>query len=327
MIEALVKAIEARSTLVDDRHESAFRLFNGFTEGMPSLALDIYARALVIHDYSEKPDETTHGEVLAIVRERYPWISSAVLKPRQSEDSEFRIGRVMFGTEADLPRRIKEDSVSYAINLLLNRDASFYIDTRGLRAWARANLAGKRVLNTFAYTGSLGVAARAAPCAQVVATDLNKRFLNQAKDSYVMNGFPIQRSDFITGDFFEVVGQMKRKKELFDCIFLDPPFFSTTDKGAVDQYAMKSLINKVRPLVNRGGALVVVHNALFDSGQAHMEMLEELCVDGYMKVERRIDVPQDVIGYSIDNTATNPWPTDPSPFNHPTKIAVLRFNL
>jgi 23S rRNA (cytosine1962-C5)-methyltransferase len=242
-------AIDARAPIVDLAHETAFRLFNGFTEGMPKLALDVYAHGLVIHDYADTRDEALMAPVLKLVCARWPWITSAVLKPRQSGDAGVRSGRMILGNEAGLPRKIRENGVTYSLNLLLNRDTSFYIDTRGLRAWAKENLAGKRVLNTFAYTGSLGVAARAAPCQQVVATDLSKRFLTQAKDSFSLNGFPIQRADFITGDFFEVTARLKRGKELFDCVFLDPPFFSTSAKGRIGQNSMKSLINKVRPLV------------------------------------------------------------------------------
>ena len=321
MIAALIDAVlDSRAALVDANHETAFRLFNGFSEGMPALVLDIFAHALVVHDYTDTADESRVAEVLKVVCTRWPWITSAVLKPRQSDDADLRAGRVILGNESDLPRKIREDGVAYSINLLLNRDTSFYMDTRGLRAWAKETLGGKRVLNTFAYTGSLSVAARAAPCRQVITTDLNKRFLTLAKDSYSLNGFPIRRADFIIGDFFEVIRRLRRDKELFDCVFLDPPFFSDTAKGRIDQRNMRSLINKVRPLVVAAGALVVVNNALFISGKEHMDMLEELCVDGYMKVERVIDVPQDYVGYA----AKPNWPTDPAPFNHPTKIAVLR---
>jgi len=37
-LSLLVKAIQARSHLFDERHESAFRLFNGFYEGNLDLA-------------------------------------------------------------------------------------------------------------------------------------------------------------------------------------------------------------------------------------------------------------------------------------------------
>ena len=90
----------------------------------------------------------------------------------------------------------------YAIDLQLNQDASFYLDTRELRLWAQKNLANKTVLNLFAYTGSLGVAAMAGGAKRVIQHDQQRRYLNIAKTSYTLNGFPINKEDFIVSDFW-----------------------------------------------------------------------------------------------------------------------------
>jgi 23S rRNA (cytosine1962-C5)-methyltransferase len=152
---------------------------------------------------------------------------------------------------------------------------------------------------------------------------LNRKFLNVAKTSYTLNGFPIDKKDFISGDFFPVVSRLKRRGELFDCVFLDPPFFASTDKGTLDLTAdSKRLINKVRPLIADGGWLAAVNNALFLSGADYMAMLEELCADGYLRVESLISVPEDFTGYP--ETRAGEFVSDPAPFNHPTKIAILK---
>ena len=218
--------------------------------------------------------------------------------------------------------KLKEHGVWYAINLTLNRDSSLYLDTRNLRKWLIENLKDKSVLNTFAYTGSFGVAALKGGANRVVQIDLNREFLNIAKDSYTLNGFPIQKGNFISRDFFEQVGNMKRENKFFDCVIIDPPFFSTTPKGKVDQEKESArLINKVRPLINNGGYLIAINNALFVSGKDYMQTLETLCKDGYLKIRELIPVPEDFTGYP-ETKAGNPI-TDPSPFNYSTKIAVL----
>jgi 23S rRNA (cytosine1962-C5)-methyltransferase len=79
------------------------------------------------------------------------------------------------------------------------------------------------------------------------------------------------------------------------------------------------LINKVRPLIKDGGVLVAINNALYVSGKEYLQTLESLCQDGYLKIRELIPVPEDIKGY--DNL--NPPITDPSPFNHSTKIAIL----
>jgi 23S rRNA (cytosine1962-C5)-methyltransferase len=181
-------------------------------------------------------------------------------------------------------------------------------------------LHGKSVLNTFAYTGSYGVAALKGGASRVVQVDLNRRFLDVAAESYSLNGFPIHKGDLIARDFFEQVGSMKHEKRFFDCVIIDPPFFSSTSKGRVDQEKESvRLINKVRPLINDGGCLIAINNALFVSGREYMQTLESLCKDGYLKIRELISVPEDFAGY---NPVGKPI-TDPSPFNHSTKIAIL----
>jgi 23S rRNA (cytosine1962-C5)-methyltransferase len=143
---------------------------------------------------------------------------------------------------------------------------------------------------------------------RVVQTDINRDFLNLAKDSYSLNGFSIHKQDFIAQDFFPAVANFKGRKQPFDCVIIDPPFFSTTSKGRVDQEA-----------VNDGGYLIAINNAVFVSGREYMQTLEELCRDGYLKIRELIPVPEDFTGYQKAGTPI----TDPAPFNHSTKIAIL----
>ena len=84
------------------------------------------------------------------------------------------------------------------------------------------------------------------------------------------------------------------------------------------------LLNKVRPLVVEGGRLVAVNNAFFVGGGDWMRTLEEICAGGRLSVESLVPVPPDVAGWP--ETVVRRPPTDPAPFNHPTKIAILRFD-
>jgi 23S rRNA (cytosine1962-C5)-methyltransferase len=319
----LHRALQARAEFFDDAHEVAFRLFNGFLEGEPDLAIDLYARTVVIHDYATPP-AADRPPVLAaaeVLRECLPWLRAIILKQRHAPDPAARRGTFLHGDTPD--RRVREHGVRYAIDLIMHQDASLYLDTRTLRDWARRHLDGKSVLNTFAYTGSLGVAARAGGARRVVQLDHNRAFLNLAKASYALNGFPVVREEFRADDFFAEVARLKRSGELFDCVFLDPPFFTSTRGGTVDLVAESHRpINRVRPLVADGGVLVAINNALFVSGADWLRALEMLCADGYLAIEELISVPSDFTGYPETRVAAPP--ADPAPFNHPTKIAVLR---
>jgi len=322
--QLLQKAIDSRESLFDPAHETAFRIFNGFTEGNPHLSLDIYARSVIFHNY-----HTDASAGMKLVREavafiqNHPrlsdWLRAGIVKSRNSISQDDRRGKLVFGTSSD--RKIREHGLWYAIDLTMNRDASFYLDTRHLRKWLIGHMKDKSVLNVFAYTGSFGVAALAGGASRVVQLDRNGQFLHLAKDSYALNGFSIRKNDFVTDDFFPAVSRLKRSGTTFDCVLIDPPFFSSTAKGRVDQETDSArLINKVRPLIKDGGYLIAINNALYVSGREFMQTLESLCKDGYLKIEELIPVPEDFVGYNKIGTPI----TDPAPFYHSTKIAVLR---
>jgi 23S rRNA (cytosine1962-C5)-methyltransferase len=321
-ISLLAKAVEVRESLFDAPHESAFRLFNGFIEGYPGLVVDLYASTLLIHNYADDPRQgkLVVQEAQEFLLDKLSWLHAGIAKTRNGKTLEEKRGQLLFGEKPDT--KIKEHGIWYAIDLTINRDASLYLDTRNLRKWLRENMKGRTVLNTFAYTGSLGVAARAGGASRVIQQDLNRPFLNVAKTSYSLNGFPIHKQDFIAEDFFTLAGKLKRTKESFDCVLIDPPFFSTTSKGKVDQVNESArLINKVRPLINSSGTLIAINNALFVSGGEYIQTLEELCKDGYLKIRELIPVPEDLSGYP-ETRIGNPI-TDPAPFNHSTKIVIL----
>lgn len=304
-------------------HVGAARLFNGYTEGFPRVAVDLYGTTLVLHDAMGPTGDRAAMEALVTqARAALPFVTAVLWKRRESKSQDERNGVMLVGTEDQLTRKVQEDGVWYTTRLTLNRDASLYLDTAPLRAWARRTLKDKRVLNAFAYTGSLGVAAKAAGAERVVHTDLNNAFLTVAKDSYALNRFPLERKDFMAGDFFDVIGRLKREAPLFDCVFVDPPFFSVTEKGRVDLVQdMERLLNKVRPLIAHGGHLVAINNGVFVSGAAFTKQLETVCADGYMSLAERIEVPPDFTGYP--DTRAQGLEIDPAPFNHSTKIAIL----
>ncbi len=305
-------------------HTQALRLFNGYTEGFPRVAVDLYGTTLVLHDATSRAGDRDALQALVdAARAAMPWLTTALWKRRESVSQDERNGNLLFGTEAQLTRKVQEDGVWYTTRLTLNRDASLYLDTAPLRAWAKRTLQGKRVLNAFAYTGSLGVAAMAAGAERVVHNDLNNTFLTVAKDSYALNRFPVAKKDFMAGDFFDVIGRLKREAPLFDCVFVDPPFFSVTEKGRVDlEQDMERLLDKVRPLIAHGGFLVAINNGVFVPGVEFQKTLDAVCAGGYSTFEARLDVPQDFVGYA--DTKLAGLPIDPAPFNHSTKIAVLK---
>ena len=133
----LEQALASRITLFESPHESAFRLFNGFYEGYPDLTVDVYGCTTVIHNYADDPaniqNQNLIQDIVKYLRTSLHWLRAGILKTRNGKTQEEKKGILIFGDKPDT--KIKEHGVWHAIDLTLNRDASFYLDTRNLRKW------------------------------------------------------------------------------------------------------------------------------------------------------------------------------------------------
>ncbi len=301
---------------------NVFRLFNGFYEGFPRLTVDLFANTLVISDYEREGASLRdlHGPIAHFYAKALPNVQSVLLKQRHAQDARLRQGELILGEQ--ISTSIEENGVKHALDLRLNQDCGFYPDTRNLRLWLSRQMKNARVLNCFAYTGALGIAALAGGAREVIQTDLNPHFLAVAERSQALNHFAGTMKT-LSQDFYPMVAGFKSQSQLFDCVILDAPLFSQTRRGRVDLLQnWHGLINKIRPLVGHEGWLVAINNALFLPGDELMESVRKLTSEGYLEISEVIPVPQDVAGYAESIVAKAP--ADPAPFNHPTKIIIMR---
>ena len=141
MIELLRRAAAVRADLLDERHEAALRLLNGFLEGEPSLVVELYGKTAVLHNYANPPTAGLEKVETAVswLTTTYPWLQAVIVKTRRGETEAAKRGELVWGTAVS--REIREQGVRYAIDLTLNRDSSFYLDTRTLRRWTKAGIA------------------------------------------------------------------------------------------------------------------------------------------------------------------------------------------
>lgn len=308
----LMTAFEKRKSLFTDPDTNVCRIFNGFYEGCPDFSIDRYGGTAVILWSSKKrrPDPETLNFLCEFCLENLPGVESVLFKNRYDLSDEIKKGVLLAGKEAE--RAVREWGVSYPISLQLNKDCGFYLDSSLLRKWLLEKAKGRRVLNTFAYTGSLGDAAAAGDALSVTQTDLNSNYLSSRHSS----------QEYIIGDFFHITSALRHSERLFDLIILDPPFFAKAGRGGKVDPArnVTALINKIRPLAAHNGKIISISNALFLSGKEYLAQIESLC-GPWLSVSEIIPVPGSFFGF--DPIYPKELPADPAPFNHPTKIIVL----
>ena len=238
----LAAAIAKRAELAQTT--DGLRLVNGESDGLPAVVADRFGDTVVVASYS------AGTEGLARYLARIVDGTNVLVRPvhrRRGEGAQ----RTMRGAPPEIAH-FREDGISYAVDLAAGHKTGAYLDLRGLRrAIAQAPLAGKRVLNLFAYTGMLGRAAEAAGAAEIVHVDASARALQFAAAHHVADP---ARHRFVEADVFDWLPQ---HAETYDLVIADPPAM-TSRKAQVPAAlaAYRRLYTAAARLVRPGGALV-----------------------------------------------------------------------
>src|SRR5687767_13194639 len=129
------------------------------------------------------------------------------------------------------------------------QDPWLFLDLRAGRAAVQRGASGARVLNLFAYTCGIGVAAAAGGGAHVLNVDFAASALAVGRANAAANGLPAERFATLHADCLPVLRQLagmpvqRRGKHVpfvrvermpFDWIVLDPPRFAKTPFGTID---------------------------------------------------------------------------------------------
>ncbi len=215
----LAHAIARRHTLTGT---TARRLVFSEADELPGLIVDQYAEYLVIQIRSAGMDRL-RPIVLEILRDS--------LQPKgilERSDKEFRddeglqpLTQLLAG---EVPDRILigEEGLRFWVDPHHGLKTGFYLDQRQTRRRLRELVQpDQRVLDTFSYTGSLGIVA-ASRGARVVCVEQQEPFLELAKENAALNGVS-DRIEWVAGDAFYWLPAQAKADTRMDWVILDPP--------------------------------------------------------------------------------------------------------
>jgi 23S rRNA (guanine2445-N2)-methyltransferase / 23S rRNA (guanine2069-N7)-methyltransferase len=158
---------------------------------------------------------------------------------------------------------VGEAGLKFLVNLEDYLDTGLFLDHRLTRARLRAESAGSRFLNLFAYTGTASVYAAAGGAASTLSLDLSNRYLAWAERNFVLNGLDPARHRLLRADCREWL-RGAPGPDRFDLIFLDPPTFSNSKRmhGVLDvQRDHAELIDACMQRLTAAGSVVFSTNA------------------------------------------------------------------
>jgi 23S rRNA (cytosine1962-C5)-methyltransferase len=270
--KALAAAWERKKPLLPETQ--ALRLLNAHASGTPRLVFELYGQHGILYDYGT--EQGTFGEndsrkslraAAAQWCSAFGWESVSLLDRARAGEDE-RSGNHVLAGEPPESLVVRENALRFRVEPRHPRNVGLFLDTRMLRADLHARMplqSGARVLNLFAYTGSLGLAALAgaAPGSDIEVTqvDISARYLDWGRENLRLNNLPEDRCRFSRMDSERYLDWAAKKNLFFDHIILDPPVFSRFE-GKVFRWAEDyfRLTEKCAALLSPAGVLHAVTN-------------------------------------------------------------------
>ena len=297
LFNRLKNAIDIRMNHFDQSITNAFRLVNSEADFLPGLIVDKYDDTIVIQIL-------TLG--MEMLRDKIIKLLIDLLSPKciyERSDTQIRKKEGLSPKKAliygDVRDRIEilENGFRFLVDVQNGQKTGFYLDQRDNRKELLNFCKGKRVLNCFAYTGAFSVYALKGGADQVINVEFSPYAIELGKEIMELNSFNKRSQEFIEGDAFNVLRKMKKKKERFDVIILDPPKFAHT-QGKIENAlrGYKDINLQAMHIIKPGGILFTFSC----SGAVSPELFSKTITWAAMDAKRDVQVIKR-LGQPIDH--------------------------
>jgi 23S rRNA (cytosine1962-C5)-methyltransferase len=226
----LKTAFGHRASFYNNSDTTAFRVFNGEGDGVGGLTIDYFDGYYLITWYS-KGIYHFREYIIDALQELVDF-KGIYQKKRFDESGKYIEGDdFVAGERGEFPIIVKENGVNIAVYLNESAMVGVFLDQRDVRRTIRDVYAkGKRVLNTFSYTGVFSVFSAAGGAVKTTSVDLANRSKSKTIEQFSVNGIDAQTQDIIVEDVFKYFKYAVKKELKFDMVILDPPSFARSKK-------------------------------------------------------------------------------------------------
>ena len=226
--ERFAQAIEYRKHFgfFDNPNTNVFRLVNGEGDFIPGLIADYYNGIIVLQAHSEG----MHRNFDVFTNVISELLGDKLVANFDKSSSTLPSGNSTDGyIWGDTPEEweIKEDENKFIINFYEGQKTGFFIDQRENRALVRSLSAGKRVLNTFGYTGGFSLSALRGNAEYVETVDISKKAISLCDRNVKLN-FTDAKHKSVALDVLPYLSEIDNN---YDIIILDPPAFAKNHRN------------------------------------------------------------------------------------------------
>jgi 23S rRNA (cytosine1962-C5)-methyltransferase len=259
--ERVRRALELRRSFGLDREVSAHRVLHGSGDDVPGLHADVYGDHAVLYAYSR--GLFAFGKICAEALRVELDLRGVVVKLRSRDAAPSnKFKQEIVGEAPPDAFLVEADGARFEVHLNAALNVGLFTDMREHRTRLARYARGRSVLNLFAYTGSLSVAAAQAGAARVTSVDLAHGVVKWMRENFTHNGISPDAHRFVAEDVSAYVKRAAREGERFDLAIVDPP---TVSAARAATWTMKrdypELIQRTATLMSPNGILWLSANA------------------------------------------------------------------
>ena len=238
--------------LTDNPHTNLFRLIHGEGDGFPGLIIDIYGSTAVIqcHTLGMFREKQIFSECLKNVFGKNLHVIYDKSADTMGKQGNVTSNGFLYGDQEE--STLIENDILVNVNWVEGQKTGFFIDQRENRKLLENYSAGKKVLNTFSYSGGFSLYALKGGASLVHSVDSSKKAAELAAKNVQLNGYE-NKHTFFQLDVFDF---LKKSDDKYDIVILDPPAFAkhlSSVDNAMNGY--RNLNTEGIKKINKGGML------------------------------------------------------------------------
>lgn len=281
-------AITSRARILRENETDTCRLIFSEADYLPGLIVDQYADFLSLQILSAGM-ENVKEELIAILREELNprgIFDKSDANARTHESLEPAQG-LLWGEHPPEFIAVKENGITYHINIAEGQKSGFYCDQRDNREILAAYTRDQDVLDCFCYSGGFTLNSLKMGAAHVTSVDSSALAIETLAHNLELNGFAPEKQQSIQSDVNKQLRLFRDEGKLFDVIILDPPKYAPS-RSALDRAARayKDLNRLGMSLLKNGGIL-----ATFScSGAVDLETFKQIIAWAALDAGREVQI-------------------------------------
>jgi 23S rRNA (cytosine1962-C5)-methyltransferase len=282
------KAIESRAHLLKNKDTNAYRLIFSEADFLPGLIVDKYADFLSVQILSTGIEKAKPMIIDVLVKALQPKgifdRSDATARTHEGITAE---NGLLWGEAPAAFIAVKENGITYHINIAEGQKSGFYCDQRDNRLLLAEYADGKNVLDCFSYSGGFSLNAFKQGAKQVTSVDSSALAIETLKQNIELNKFDSKNHTAIQADVNKQLRAFKEEGKKFDIVILDPPKYAPS-RSALDRAARAYKdLNRLGLLLLESGGLLATFSC---SGAVDIETFKQIIAWAALDAGKEVQV-------------------------------------